>query len=108
MEPKTPAPAVAPATDQPSPAPASPNPAPTATPSPTPQQIVDVKAPPAQTAEEVAESTQAPKDQQPPEPRVPPQPKNTTTSDVKLAIIATVIIIIALAGLATYAFLQQK
>ncbi len=75
---------------------------------PTPQ--TDVVAAPIQSAEELAEAQEAAAGQQ----QVPAplaavtKPKSPTTADTKLAIIATVVIVIALGVLATLAFLQQK
>ena len=79
--------------------------APTAEPS---EQTVDMVTAPEQTAEEVAESTPATVDQQAPVDAEPTKSKPAVDADTKLAIIATVIIVIALAGLATAAFLMQK
>jgi hypothetical protein len=86
--------------------PAKPTVAPVA--APAPQQIVDVVSAPARTAEEDAAVADMPTDQQPPTPTMPVKPKSPLSSDIKIAIIATVVIVVALGILATVAFLKQK
>ena len=76
--------------------------------SPAPQQIVDVVSAPARTAEEDAAVAATPTDQQPPALAMPVKPKAALGSDVKIAIIATVFIVVVLGILATLAFLKQK
>ncbi len=71
------------------------------------QQIVDVVAPPARTAEETAEALDASHSDQPASVATV-KSKPAASSDVKMAIVATVVIVIGLAVLATMAFLKQK
>jgi hypothetical protein len=80
----------------------------TAAPAANGQQIVDVVAPPVQTAEEAAETAAGSPTEEAPIPITPPKPKREFTSDIKIAIVATAAIVIALAILATVAFLKQK
>jgi uncharacterized protein HemX len=70
--------------------------------------VMDVAPPPApETAEAPVETHEEPKAD--PKKRVPPIPSQAEPkSGVALAIVATVFIVISLAGLATYAYLQQK
>ena len=76
-----------------------------------PAQISDVVAAPAQSAEELAEAHEAAAGQQQapaPVPVAVTKPKSPIASETKLAIIATVVIVIVLGVLATFVFLQQK
>ena len=92
--------------EAPSPAPAEPASVPS--PASAPQQIVDVVSAPARTAEEDAAVAATSTDQQPPALAMPVKPKAALSSDVKIAIIATVFIVVVLGILATLAFLKQK
>ena len=87
--------AASPESDAPTPVPTEPV-ATTPAPAPAPQQIVDVVSAPARTAEEDAAVAAAPTDQQPPAPIMPTKPKTPLSSDVKIAIIATVVIVVVL------------
>lgn len=76
-----------------------------------PTTQTDVVAAPAQSVEELAEAQEAAAGQQQAPTPVPvalTKPKSPIASDAKLAIIATIVIVIALGVLATFAFLQQK
>ena len=105
----TPAPEAAPTpvSEAPAQTPAEAAPAETTTPAPTGQQIVDVVAPPERTSEEVAEAAATPTEDAPVQ-TVSSKPKAPASADVKLAIVATVIIVLTLAALATMAYLKQK
>ena len=91
-----------------SPEPDAPKEAPNEPVAPAPQQIVDVVSAPARTPEEDAAAAEAPDHMQPPLPDMPVKLKTPLSSDVKIAIIATVVIVIVLGALATVAFLKQK
>ena len=81
-------------------------------PQPTPKSVMDIVPPPAQEqvatappeqAADKAEATPATPDKQPEKPSLP-KPKR---EGVTAAIFATVIIVLGLAALATYAYLKQ-
>ena len=95
--------------------PPTPSAEPTATPAspPAAESRSNVVAAPAQTPEELAEAQEAAAGQQQVPPTAPPQlnktkPTSSTSADTKLAIIATVVIVIGLGVLATLAYLHQK
>lgn len=78
----------------------------------SPSPVIDVVAPPAQNAP-LREPPAEPKEQTaPPDPKTPAkakqEPAAAPKSGVGLAIFATVFIVLALASLATYAYLKQN
>jgi hypothetical protein len=69
---------------------------------------VAVTPAPAQTAEEVAESTPAPADQQVPKTATPSKQKSSLDATTKPVIVVTVIVVVVLGLLATLIYLKQK